>query len=564
MTDSFRWWQRGVVYQIYPRSFQDSNGDGVGDLPGITARLDYVASLGVDAIWISPFYPSPMADFGYDISNYVDVDPIFGTLADFDALLVAAHARGLRVILDLVPDHTSDQHPWFQESRGSRDNPKRDWYLWRDAAADGGPPNNWLSNFGGSAWEWDAPTGQYYLHSFVKEQPDLNLRHPDVERALFDVMRFWLDRGVDGFRVDVMHGMLKDDQWRDNPPNPAWQPGTNPYYSQLQIYSRNRPDAHPIIARMRALVDSYPGERLLIGEIYLPNDQLMQYYGAGLDEAHLPFNFQLIAMPWSARLIREAVDAYEAALPPGGWPNWVLGNHDRHRLASRVGPAQARTGALLLLTLRGTPTWYYGDEIGMQDVPIPPEQVQDPWEKNVPGLGLGRDPERTPMQWDASPHAGFSTGTPWLPVAADYAAVNVAAQEHDPASMLAFFRALLALRRATPALEVGSYRSVDTRDPEVFAYLRESAEARWLVVLNLSDAPHTLALPDPGNAATIRLSTYMDREGTAALSALEVRPGEGLLLQCDDALLLHAPDPGAATSEDPPEAPGSAGPPPPA
>ncbi|HMA37143.1 MAG TPA: alpha-amylase family glycosyl hydrolase [Chloroflexia bacterium] len=541
MTEAYRWWQRGVVYQIYPRSFMDSNGDGIGDLPGITARLDYLQRLGVDAIWISPFYPSPMADFGYDIANYVDVDPIFGTLADFDVLLAAAHTRGLRVILDLVPNHTSDQHPWFRESRTARDNPKRDWYLWRDPGPDGGPPNNWLSNFGGSAWAWDAATGQYYLHSFVKEQPDLNLRNPAVEAAIADVMRFWLDRGVDGFRADVMHGMLKDDQWRDNPPNPHWAPNSNPYLAQLQIYSRNRPDAHPIIARMRRLVDSYPGDRVLIGEIYLPNEQLMQYYGPNLDEAHLPFNFQLIALPWSAPLVRQAVDAYEAALPPGGWPNWVLGNHDRHRLASRVGPAQARVGLLLLLTLRGTPTWYYGDEIGMQDVPIPPEQVQDPWEKNVPGLGLGRDPERTPMQWDAGPYAGFSTVPPWLPVADDYRTVNVAMEEQDPTSSLALCRAVLALRGRTPALQVGSYRAVPAGDPDVFAYLRTAGDSRWLVVLNLGPESHTCVLTDPGGTALIQVSTYLDRQGTAALSALSVRPHEGLLLECDNTLLLQTP-----------------------
>ncbi|MDQ2807004.1 MAG: alpha-amylase family glycosyl hydrolase [Chloroflexota bacterium] len=528
MTEEPRWWQRGVVYQIYPRSFQDSNGDGIGDLPGITARLDYLQQLGIDAIWISPFYPSPMADFGYDVADYVDVDPLFGTLADFDALVRAAHARGLRVILDLVPDHTSDQHPWFQESRTAWDNPKRDWYLWRDAAPDGGPPNNWLSNFGGSAWAWDAPTGQYYLHSFVTEQPDLNWRNPEVEAALFDVMRFWLDRGVDGFRVDVLHGLLKDAEWRDNPPNPAWQPGMDPYRAQRQIYSRNRPDAHAIIMRMRQLLDSYPGDRVLIGEIYLPNDELMVYYGPNLDEVHLPFNFQLITLEWQAATIQAAVDAYEAALPAGGWPNWVLGNHDRHRVAGRVGLDQARVAAMLLLTLRGTPTLYYGDELGMTDVPIPPAWVQDPWERNVPGLGLGRDPERTPMQWDATPYAGFSTGPPWLPVAADSATVNVAAQEADPHSMLAFQRALLALRRAQPALAVGSYRSVPSGDPAVFAYRRTAGDQSLLIVLNLGPDLRRLALP--GSAATALLSTYGDRVGALDLAALDLRPNEGLVM----------------------------------
>jgi alpha-glucosidase len=538
MADTYHWWQQGVVYQVYPRSFQDSNGDGIGDLPGITARLDYLVGLGVDAVWISPFYPSPMADFGYDISDYCDVDPMFGTLADFDALLDAAHLRGLRVILDFVPDHTSDQHPWFLESRASRDNPKRDWYLWRDPAPGGGVPNNWISNFGGPAWEWDAATGQYYLHSFAREQPDLNWRHPAVQDAMFGAMRFWLDRGVDGFRIDVIHGILKDAQWRDNPPNPDWRPGMDPYQAQLQIYSRNRPESHAIIAQMRAVIDRYP-DRVMIGEVYAPNPELMRYYGEELEEAHLPFNFQLIRMPWGGRLVREAVDAYEAALPPGGWPNWVLGNHDRPRLATRVGRAQARVGALLLLTLRGTPTWYYGDELGMENVAIPPDLVQDPWEKGVPGIGLGRDPVRTPMQWDAGPGAGFTTGTPWLPLAPDYQTHNVAVADADPASMLRFVRAVLALRRAQPALTVGSYRSLDAGNAHVFAYLREAAGTRLLVVLNLSDDAQLCALPDPGGTATILLSTHGDRAGTAALSALTLRPAEGLLLQCDATLLTR-------------------------
>lgn len=531
MADEYRWWQRGVVYQIYPRSFGDSNGDGLGDLPGITARLDYLQRLGVDAIWISPFYPSPQADFGYDISDYCAIDPVYGTLADFDTLLAAAHARDLRVILDLVPDHTSDQHPWFRESRASRDNPKRDWYLWRDPAPDGGPPNNWLSNFGGSAWEWDAATGQYYLHSFVVEQPDLNWRNPAVEAAMFDVMRFWLDRGIDGFRVDVIHGILKDAEWRDNPPNPAWREGMDPYKSQLQIYSRNRPDSHAIIAQMRSLLDGYPGDRVLIGEVYAPNEELMVYYGPNLDEAHLPFNFQLITLTWSAVALQEAVDAYEAALPPGGWPNWVLGNHDRHRVASRVGPTQARVAMLLLLTLRGTPTLYYGDELGMTDVPIPPEYVQDPWEKNVPGIGLGRDPERTPMQWDATPFAGFSPVHPWLPVAPDYATMNVAVEEADPASMLTFTRALLALRRATPALEVGTYRSLPSGDAEVFAYMREAGPDRLLIVLNLSQNLRRVSLAPPGHPAHLVLSTLADHKGTVDLGTVDLRPDEGIVLR---------------------------------
>jgi alpha-glucosidase len=321
-------------------------------------------------------------------------------------------------------------------ARSSRDNPKRDWYIWRDPAPGGGPPNNWLAHFGGGGWEWDAATGQYYYHAFLKEQPDLNWRNPEVVRAMHDGMRFWLDRGVDGFRVDVIWQMIKDDQFRDNPPNPGWAEGMWPYERLLPVYTADRPEILEVVAGLRRVVDEYD-ERVLIGEIYLPIERLVAYYGEDLTGAHLPFNFQLILTAWDARSIDRLIRDYEAALPAGGWPNWVLGNHDRHRIASRVGAAQARVAAMLLLTLRGTPTLYYGDELGMADVPIPPERVQDPWEINVPGLGLGRDPERTPMQWSAEPNAGFTDRTPWLPLAADYASVNVEAQRAEPGSMLA-------------------------------------------------------------------------------------------------------------------------------
>ena len=374
---SLKWWQRGVIYQVYPRSFQDNNGDGIGDLRGIIQRLDYVSSLGIDAIWISPIYPSPMADFGYDVSDYCAIDPIFGDLWDFDRLVASAHDRGLRVILDFVPNHTSSEHPWFRESRGSRDNPKRDWYIWRDGQTGEAPPNNWLSRFGGSAWEWDDATKQYYYHSFLKEQPDLNWRNPQVPQAMFNVPRFWLDRGVDGFRVDVLWLLIKDDQFRDNPVNPGFVPGESSHQRLLPLYTANRPEVHALVAQMRSVVDAYP-DRVLIGEIYLPIEQLVAYYGHNLRGANLPFNFQLLQTAWNAESIARLIDAYEAALPPGAWPNWVLGNHDTRRLASRIGEAQARVAAMLLLTLRGTPTIYYGEEIGLKDVEISPDQVQDP------------------------------------------------------------------------------------------------------------------------------------------------------------------------------------------
>jgi alpha-glucosidase len=523
------WWQRGVVYQIYPRSFQDTNGDGVGDLRGIVQRLDYLRWLGVDAVWISPFYPSPMRDFGYDVTDHQAVDRAYGSLVDWDRIVAEAHARGIRVIVDYIPNHTSDGHPWFTASRAARHNRKRDWYIWRDAAPGGGPPNNWVSAFGGSVWEWDEPTGQYYMHTFLREQPDLNWRNPAVELEMLDVLRFWLGRGADGVRVDAVQVVIKDADFRDNPPNPAYVEGVDdPYDSLLREHSADRPEVHALIARMRELVEGY-GDRVLIGEIYNEVHRLMAYYGEGGRGVHFPYNFQLIKLAWDARTIDAAVRRYESLLPPGAWPNWVLGNHDRHRVASRVGPAQARVAAMLLLTLRGTPTVYYGDEIGMHDVDIPPERVQDPWEKNLPGRGLGRDPERTPMQWSADPHAGFTTGEPWLPVADDFASNNVQAQRVDPGSMLTLHRALLDLRRREPALHVGGWAPVEA-DGAVLAYHRSHGGTRFLVVLNLGAQPASLDFDGWG---TVALGTHSDRAGHRVEGTVELRGDEGVIVRLE-------------------------------
>jgi glycosidase len=526
------WWQAGVIYQIYPRSFQDTNGDGIGDLKGIARRLDYLADLGVDAIWISPIYPSPMADFGYDVADYCGVDPRFGTLADFDDLLGQAHARGLKLLLDFVPNHSSDQHPWFIESRASRRNPKRDWYLWCDPAPDGGPPNNWISDFGGSAWEWDETTGQYYYHAFLKQQPDLNWRNPAVRTAMHEVMRFWFDRGVDGFRIDVLWHMIKAVDFPDNPPNPSYQPAMGDMHRVLQLHSADQPEIHVIAAELRAIADDYrateQGERLLIGEIYLPLDRLMRYYGGAQAGVQLPFNFQLIDAPWQARALATLIANYEAALPPGGWPNWVLGNHDRPRVASKRGEAQARIAAMLLLTLRGTPTLYYGDELGLSDVPIPPGQLQDPRELREPGLGLGRDPVRTPMPWDAGAHAGFSTISPWLPLNADWPMRNVAGMADEPASLLTLYRQLLALRRAYPALAIGDFSLLDS-EGDVLAYERRYAAQALIVALNLGTSTQRLALPTWASEPRLILST----RGEAPLfesNVLRLRADEGVIL----------------------------------
>jgi alpha-glucosidase len=537
------WWQRGVIYQVYPRSFKDSDGNGIGDLPGITSKLDYLSqTLGVDAIWLSPFYPSPMADFGYDIANYTDVDPIFGKLADFDDLIAQAHRRNVHVIIDFVLNHTSDQHPWFVESRSSRNSPKRDWYVWADPKPDGGPPNNWLSLFGGSTWEWDAPTGQYYLHSFLKEQPDLNWRNPAVKAAMLDVVRFWLDRGVDGFRLDVAHFIMKDPALRDNPPNPRRNATSyklmGEYDSQLHVHDKGHPDVHAVFRELRQVLDAYSTERprFSVGEIHIFDwPEWASYYGKQLDELHMPFNFAFIGAAWQAPVIRRMVEAAEAAVPPGAWPNYVLSNHDEHRIASRLGAAATRTAMLLLLTLRGTPTMYYGDEIGMHDVDIPAGQEQDPFGKRVPGMGLGRDPERTPMQWDSSPNAGFAEAgvKPWLPVASDYRQINVTAQLDDPRSMLSLTHRLIALRRATPALHAGSYQPVGNVPADCLVYLRQHGRQRRLVAINFSGQQQTLRLPDLG-AGRVILSTELDREESVPLSAFRLRGNEGCIVELAD------------------------------
>ncbi len=519
------WWQRGIVYQVYPRSFQDTDGDGIGDLRGIIQRLDYLVALGVDAVWLSPIFPSPMADFGYDVSCYTDIDAVFGTLRDFDALVAAAHGRGLKVILDYVPNHSSDQHPWFVDSRSGPASAKRDWYMWHDPAPNGGPPNNWLSHFGGSAWEWDRVSGQYYYHSFLPQQPDLNWRNPEVRAAMLDVLRFWLDRGVDGFRVDVMWLLIKDALLRDNPVNAAWRAGQPSHDRLVPVYTSDRPEVHAVVAEMRAMVDRYP-DRLLIGEIYLPVERLVTYYGQDAPGAHLPFNFQLLLTAWTADAVAGVIVAYEKALPKGGWPNWVLGNHDRPRLASRTGPEQAGVAAMLLLTLRGTPTVYYGEEIGMTDVAIPPDQVRDPVEKNQPGLGLGRDPVRTPMPWDGSLNGGFTVGRPWLPLADDYRVRNVAALIKRPDSLWQLYRALIALRRAHRSLAEGAITDV-VADHSVLTYRRVLGDEHLAVALNFGAAPRSVGVGD----GMILLSTLVSRVHERIAGALALAGGEGVIVK---------------------------------
>jgi len=531
------WWRHGVVYQIYPRSFQDSNGDGIGDLPGITSRLDYLndgtpGSLGVDAIWISPFYPSPQLDFGYDVADYTDVDPDYGTLADFDELVSEAHRRGIRVIVDFVPNHTSDRHRWFVESRSSRDNPKRGWYVWRDPAPDGGPPNNWRSTFArvGSAWTLDPATGQYYLHSFLPGQPDLEWWNEDVRAAMNDVLRFWLDRGVDGFRIDVAHKMAKDPDLGDNPPD-ADAPGARRRDEDWE------PAIHEILRQFRRTIDGYD-DRLAVGEVFILDPRrVVRYYGDALDELQLAFNFSFLRQPWRAPAFREAVSLYEAALPAGAWPDYALSNHDHSRARSRYDPAdpmralrRARVAMLMLLTLRGTPFLYQGEEIGQADGEVPPERVVDV---------DGRDPERTPMQWAAGPGAGFTTGEPWLPLGREANTVNVAAQSSDPDSMLSFTRRAIWFRKSSAALRAGTIRILDP-EPDVLAYLREVDGERLAVALDFSGRDRRVdlvtALRGAGVDARRGAVVLATEAGAAAatsidLQAVELRGDSGIVVR---------------------------------
>jgi alpha-glucosidase len=533
------WWREAVFYEIYVRSFQDSNGDGVGDLAGIIERLDYLndgtpRSLGVDALWLTPINPSPMFDFGYDVSDYRCVDPLFGSLADLDRLIAEAHRRSIRIILDLVPNHTSHLHPWFQASRGARTDPQRDWYVWRDPRPDGSPPNNWVSSFGGPAWTLDPATGQYYLHSFLAEQPDLNYRNPEVVRAMEDIIRFWLDRGIDGFRVDVIHKMIKDARLRDNPRPSADEEHPVRHYGGLKhVYDEDQPEVHEIIRSWRRILDRY-GERAMVGEVYLFEPaRVVTYYGNGRDELPLAFNFSFLWSPWDAKAFRSQVDTMEALLPPGAQPTYVLSSHDAPRYRTRFddprwGEARARVAAMLLLTLRGTPFLYYGEEIGMRDVIIPAERVCDPVGKRFPAVG--RDPERTPMQWSAAHGAGFTTAAePWLPLAPDYESVNVAQQLSDSGSHLSFYRALIWYRKRSVALRRGVYKPIDG-PPDTLLFLREHADERLLIALNFADEPRRPTLPRLGSGH-VELSTRVGRQDAPiALTNFELGAAEGLIV----------------------------------
>lgn len=492
MDDTFLWWRDGVIYQIYPRSFADSNGDGIGDLRGILQHLDYLVELGVDAIWLSPIYPSPDVDFGYDVQDYLDIDPKFGSLADFDLLVTEAHQRGIRIVLDLVLNHTSDQHPWFVESRRSRDNPYRGYYLWRDPGAGGGVPNNWESIFGGKAWELDPVTGQYYYHMFYKEQPDLNWRNPKVREAMLDVFRFWCERGADGFRLDVFNMFFKDENFTDNPP----ALGLRGFDRQKHVYEMDQPEMIPLLKEIRAVLDSFP-ERYAVGETFISTPAKAAGYSApGL--LHAAFDFGFLNCPWNPARFLESIQNWENALQDGGWPTYVLNNHDTRRSASRFTRAEnddrLQVAATLLLTQHGTPFLYYGEEIGMRDITITRDQVQDPIGQRYWPVFKGRDGCRAPMQWNESMHAGFSTGKPWLPVHPNYTVRNVENQRKDPQSLFHYYRKLLALRKQYRVLRDGMFQPLTFEPQRLLAYLRQNAEDTIMVALNFGKRPVKFAL----------------------------------------------------------------------
>lgn len=537
-TEDFLWWRDGVIYQIYPRSFMDSDGDGVGDLQGLIDRLDYLAgapdSLGVDALWLSPIYPSPGHDFGYDISDYENIDPLFGSLEVFDALVKACHARGIRVVMDLVMNHTSHQHPWFLEARSSLDNPKRDWYLWQNAGPGGRAPNHWRAVFGGRAWEWDETSQQFYYHMFLKEQPDLNWRNPQVVARLHEMIRFWMKRGVDGFRLDVVNCYFKDEKLRANP----FTPGLRPFDMQRHVYDRDRPELVGALQGLRRVTDEYP-ETMMVGEVMGHDAQLAaRYVGNGHDQLHQAFNFTWLKLPWKPNPFLRAILDWEAALPPGAWPCHVLNNHDVDRFVTRAGggcyaDARAKVAATLLLTMRGTPYLYYGEELGLPNTPIPRGEIVDPPGKQYWPFYLGRDPARTPMPWDGSTYGGFSTAKPWLRLNKDVQTRNVAVQKADPTSIFNVYRHLLKLRRTSLALRRGMFRSLQRKPKQMLAYLRVHPQQTMLVLLNFSrrKATEQIDATLPEGHWRVRFSTHPGEHARLVGGRAILQPNEAVILE---------------------------------
>ncbi|MBV8159182.1 MAG: alpha-glucosidase [Dyella sp.] len=528
------WWRGAVTYQIYPRSFMDTNGDGVGDLPGIVDKLDYVASLGVDAIWISPFFRSPMADFGYDIADYREVDPLFGSNEDFDRLLAKAHSLGIKVMIDQVLSHTSVEHAWFQQSRESRDNPKADWYVWADAKDDGTPPNNWLSLFGGCAWQWEPRRGQYYLHNFLTSQPDLNYHNPDVRRAVLGEVKYWLDKGVNGLRLDAINFCFHDRELRDNPPKPedkrvgrGFSPD-NPYAFQYHYYNNTRPENIAFLEDLRALMDQYR-DVAAIGEISSEDSLATTAEYTSGRRLHMGYSFELLTDDFSAAYIRGTVQNLEAQMLEG-WPCWAISNHDVSRVLTRWGngdasPRLANLLSAMVCSLRGSVCVYQGEELGLTEADVPFESLQDPYGITFWPTFKGRDGCRTPMPWNGGINAGFSLGEPWLPVPAEHRALAVSLQETASDSALNGFRAFMAWRKTQPALRWGSIRFLDTPEP-VLAFVRQHGDDTLLVAFNLSK--ETASLPLPGFGQVTAIDGHGLTQGALVNNVLTL-PGHGAL-----------------------------------
>lgn len=531
-----KWWHGASVYHIYPRSFYDANGDGVGDLKGIIKKLDYLNgqsdSLGVNAIWISPFYPSPMADFGYDVADYCDVDPLFGTLRDFEVLVDEAHKRDIKVIIDFVPNHTSKSHSWFKESASSFDNPKRDWYVWKDPGPEGAPPNNWMSVFGGSAWQFDETTSQYYLHTFLSDQPDLNWDNEQVREEMKQAVRFWLEMGVDGLRVDAVSWLSKDEKFRDDPLNPHYRDGIDdPYHRLAHSFSTLGPKLFDYINEIIDTCGEFD-DRFVITEAYPDSPSYgdithyLHFYGKIRLDICAPFNFEFLSLPWDASTYRGFIDIYQQALLPGQPAVYNMGNHDKTRLATRIGPEAARTAAMMLMTLPGMPFIYYGDELGMEDVFVPKDQVKDPF---ADPTGTGRDVVRTPMQWSGARYGGFSDREPWLPLSKGYTKQNIEGQVKDNTSLFHLYKRLLKFRNKTHTIKYGSYWSLDLGDG-IFGFLRENDMERYLIILNFTDQQKIAV----GKAVrgNIRLSTYMDKPNYQKVyGGVKLRPYEGVIIE---------------------------------
>ena len=527
--EKIQWWKTGIIYQIYPRSFKDTTGNGIGDLRGIIEKLDYLADLGITAIWLSPCFPSPMKDFGYDITNYKDIDPVFGTLSDMDELITEAHNKNIKVILDYVANHTSDEHPWFRESKQSKNNQKSDWYIWKDAKPDGSVPNNWICVPGGSAWEWCEERQQYYYHSFLSCQPDVNWNNPELRKEMLNVLRFWLDRGIDGFRIDMISWLYKDPEWRDNPPNPDYDPKTDmSFLKLLRTYTIDLPGLFDYLKLISDTVNSYE-DRVIIGEISYGSklESYPKYYGIDGNLVHLPAMFEFIKEPWDCEVIFNILKKYYTVLPSFAWPNFQLGNHDRSRVASRWGQEEARTGAMLLLTLKGTPFIYNGEELGMIDVEIPENKVADPT-SNMESK-LARDAYRTPMQWDNSNYAGFSTSESWLLISPDYKENNVTQELQTPNSMLQLYRALIKLRNENIGFTVGKIELEDSSNRQCLFYSRLlNSKKEYGIVINFSNEQQKVEINE---RFTVMINTYLDEKTEKKEEKLLLRKNEGVIIK---------------------------------